>query len=86
MTPPELQVVNTQPAPVQHPVYQVVKSLPENLTPYSFITLSLIVAIICGLVSCTTVLCGCIAIAFSVQVSYDSLSLGIYSTLNTCAA
>jgi len=73
MTLPGLQVVNTQPAPVQHPVYRVVKSLPENLTPHSFLTLSLTVAIICGFVSCTTALCGCIAIAFSAQVSIDPL-------------
>lgn len=66
-------MVITQPASVQDPAYHVVEPLPENLTPHNFLILSVIVAIICGIVSCTTLLCGCIAVAFSAQVSYNSV-------------
>jgi len=62
----------TQPAPAQGPVYRVVETLPA---PHSFWGLSFIVLFICGIFSCTTLLCGCIAVAFSLRVRYDRFSL-----------
>ena len=64
-------MVISQPASVQDPAYHVVEPLPENLTPHNFLILSVVVTVVCGIVSCTTLLCGCIAVTFSALVSYN---------------